>query len=118
MNYYYKTGQLHMSDRIAIETGICRGDSFKKIAKRIRRHPTTVSHEVKTNRTVIKGHFFWATIVSLQGIVQRRGCVTENVRMLVDLAEVTIAERFAIDMLQRSAASTISRLMCATRVLN
>lgn len=58
MNYYYKTGQLDMSDRIAIETGICRGDSFKKIAKRIRRHPTTVSHEVKTNRTVIKGHFF------------------------------------------------------------
>ena len=44
--------------------------------------------------------------------------MTENVRMLVDLAEVTIAERFAIDMLQRSAASTISRLMCATRVLN
>ena len=47
-----------MSDRIAIETGICRGESFKRIARRIHRHPTTVSHEVKTNRTLIKGHYF------------------------------------------------------------
>ncbi|MBR6488423.1 MAG: IS30 family transposase [Clostridiales bacterium] len=58
MRYYYETGQLNMSDRIAIETGICRGESFKRIAKRIYRHPTTVSHEVKTNRTLIKGQFF------------------------------------------------------------
>ena len=58
MRYYYETGQLNMSDRIAIETGICRGESFKRIAARIYRHPTTVSHEVKTNRTLIKGHFF------------------------------------------------------------
>ena len=58
MNHYYKTGQLDMSDRIAIETGICRGDSFSKIARRIKRHPTTVSHEVKANRTYVRGHYF------------------------------------------------------------
>lgn len=58
MSYYYTSAQLNMSDRIAIETGICKGESFKKIAKRIRRHPSTVAHEVKTNRTVTKGHFF------------------------------------------------------------
>ena len=56
--FYYEQGQLDMSDRIAIETGICRGESFKRIARRIHRHPTTVSHEVKTNRTLIKGHYF------------------------------------------------------------
>ena len=56
--FYYNQGQLDMSDRIAIETGICRGESFKRIARRIHRHPTTVSHEVKTNRTLIKGHYF------------------------------------------------------------
>ena len=54
----YESAQLNMSERIAIETGICRGESFKKIAKRISRHPTTVSHEIKANRTCIKGHFY------------------------------------------------------------
>lgn len=52
---YNRKGQMNLSDRIAIETGICRGDSFKKIAKRIHRHPSTVAHEVKENRTFIKG---------------------------------------------------------------
>ena len=56
--YNYRNGQLDLSDRIAIETGICRGESFKKIARRIHRHPTTVSHEVKTNRTLIRGHYY------------------------------------------------------------
>ena len=58
MSYYYTSAQLNMSDRIAIETGICKGESFKKNAKRIGRHPSTVAHEVKTNRTIAKGHFF------------------------------------------------------------
>lgn len=49
MNYYgYKAkGQMTLSDRIAIETGICCGDSFKRIAKRLKRHPSTIAHEVK-----------------------------------------------------------------------
>ncbi len=58
MNYYFKTGQLDFSERVAIETGICKGDSFKKIAKRIGRHPSTISHEVKMNRTIAKGNYF------------------------------------------------------------
>ena len=33
MNYYSPGGQMDLSDRIAIETGICNKDSFKKIAK-------------------------------------------------------------------------------------
>ena len=33
MNYYNASGQMDLSDRIAIETGICIGESFKKIAK-------------------------------------------------------------------------------------
>ena len=31
MNYYNASGQIDLSDRIAIETGICIGESFKKI---------------------------------------------------------------------------------------
>lgn len=55
---YYKTqGQLDLTDRNAIEIGLCRGDSFKQIAKRIRRHPSTVAHEVKTNRTHVPAQY-------------------------------------------------------------
>ena len=55
MLYYKKFRQMDLSDRIAIETGICRGESFKRIAKRLNRHPSTIAHEVKENRTFIKG---------------------------------------------------------------
>lgn len=58
MNYYRVRGQMDLSDRIAIETGICRGETFKRIAKRLRRHPSTIAHEVKENRTFIKGQYF------------------------------------------------------------
>ena len=57
MNYCSASGQMDLSDRIAIETGICTNESFKKIAQRLRRHPSTVAHEVKENRTFIKGNY-------------------------------------------------------------
>ena len=47
MAYYKKGGQMDLSDRIAIETGICNKDSFKKIAKLLQRHPSTIAHEIK-----------------------------------------------------------------------
>ncbi|WP_207722463.1 helix-turn-helix domain-containing protein [Roseburia lenta] len=31
--------------------------SHSKIAKRLRRHPSTIAHEVKENRTFIKGNY-------------------------------------------------------------
>lgn len=51
--------QINFSDRIAIETGIYKGDSFKKIAKAIGKHPSSVSHEVLTNRSQSPGMFSW-----------------------------------------------------------
>jgi len=54
MNYYNASGQMDLSDRIAIETGICIGESFKKIAKRLRRHPSTIAHEVKKTEPSLK----------------------------------------------------------------
>ena len=58
MKYYRVRGQMDLTDRIAIETGLCRGESFKKIARRIRRHPSTVAHEVLENRTHIKATYY------------------------------------------------------------
>ena len=55
MNYYKSSRQMDLSDRIAIETGLCRGESFKRIASRLGRHPSTIANEVKENRTFIKG---------------------------------------------------------------
>lgn len=55
MRLYRQPGQMDLSDRIAIETGLCRGESFKMIARRLHRHPSTIAHEVKENRTFIKG---------------------------------------------------------------
>ena len=54
-----KAGQLDLTDRLAIETGLCRGESFKKIAKTIHRHPSTVAHEVLENRTFIQGTYYF-----------------------------------------------------------
>ena len=58
MNYYRRSGQMDLTDRVAIETGLCRGESFKKIAKRIGRHPSTVAHEVLENRTLIHNTYY------------------------------------------------------------
>lgn len=57
MLYWKNSKQMDLSDRIAIETGICRGESFKKIAKRLNRHPSTIAHEVKENRTLIQSTY-------------------------------------------------------------
>lgn len=57
MAYYKKEGQMDLSDRIAIETGISNKDSFKKIGKLLRRHPSTIAHEIKENRTFIPGNY-------------------------------------------------------------
>jgi len=56
--YKHPRSQLDMTDRIAIETGILLGDSFKKIANNLGRHPSTISGEVKRNRTFVKGTFY------------------------------------------------------------
>ena len=55
---YNKRGQLDLTDRLAIETGLCRGESFKRIAKTIGCHPSSISHEVLENRTHIKATYY------------------------------------------------------------
>lgn len=58
MSYYRRSGQMDLTDRVAIETGLCRKESFAEIAKRIRRHPKTVAHEVFVNRTHIHAAYY------------------------------------------------------------
>ena len=58
MNYYRRFGQMDLTDRVAIETGLSRGESFKKIARRLGRHPSTIAHEVLENRTHIKATYY------------------------------------------------------------
>ena len=58
MSYYRRSGQIDLTDRVAIETGLCRKESFAEIAKRIQRHPKTVAHEVFMNRTHIHAAYY------------------------------------------------------------
>lgn len=58
MSYCRKIGQLTLTDRIAIETGLCNGESFKSIARRLHRHPSTIAHEVFQNRTLIRATYY------------------------------------------------------------
>lgn len=58
MKYYSRNGQMDLTDRLAIETGLCRGESFKRIAETIGRHPSTIAHEVLENRTFIRGTYY------------------------------------------------------------
>lgn len=48
-----KFGQLVLTDRVAIEIGIAKKQTFEKIGVVIQRHPVTVSREIKENRTYI-----------------------------------------------------------------
>lgn len=54
---YRSKSHLDFSDRVAIETGLLQGLSFKEIARKIGRHASTIAHEVKVNRTFIGGIF-------------------------------------------------------------
>ena len=55
--YDYNNGQMTLTDRVAIEVGLARGDTFGKIARTIKRHPATISREIKENRTHIHPGF-------------------------------------------------------------
>lgn len=50
-------GQLTMSDRIVIEAGLCNKESFRKIAQKLGRHPSTIATEVLQNRTPISARY-------------------------------------------------------------
>ena len=65
MNYYKKNRQMDLSDRLAIETGICHKDSLKKIATLLDRHPSTIAHEIKENRTLFLEIIFLEKTVNL-----------------------------------------------------
>lgn len=54
-----KGKQLTLSDRIAIETGLMAQDPLKKIAATLGKHPTTISLEIKNNRTFVVGTYWY-----------------------------------------------------------
>ena len=114
MRKYYVSGQMDLSDRIAIETGICSKESFKKIAKHTGRHPSTIAHEVKENRTFIKGNYpngkdcKWARTCAVRNLC---GCDEKIVIQDVEYVEASIVQKHAKDMSQLPAISLIHHHM-------
>lgn len=51
------TKKIDLSDRAAIELGLCRKEDFRTIAEKIGRHPSTIAREVKANRSFTNGSY-------------------------------------------------------------
>ena len=76
---------LTLTDRVAIEVGIARKESFQKIAEKIRKHPHTISREIQANRTHLPAQYpygndckFFSSCHSKQLCgVDEDGCVME-----------------------------------------
>ncbi len=51
------TKKMDLSDRTAIELGLCRKEDFRTIAEKIGRHPSTIAREVKANRSFTHGSY-------------------------------------------------------------
>jgi len=49
------TIRLTLSDRVAIEAGLYARKTFKEIARDTRKHPSTISREIRSNRTLAPG---------------------------------------------------------------
>lgn len=49
--------RIDFSERVAIETGLLQGKSIEQIAKALNRHPSSITNEIKANRTFIRGAF-------------------------------------------------------------
>ncbi len=47
--------RMDQSDRVAIEIGIAKGEDFKTIGKKIKKHPSSISNEIKNNRSYARG---------------------------------------------------------------
>ena len=46
---------MDQSDRVAIEIGIAKGENFKIIGKKLKKHPSSISNEIKNNRSYVRG---------------------------------------------------------------
>lgn len=57
LDYIPNNSQLTLTDRVAIEVGLARKESFAKIAKQLRKHPHTIAREVKENRTHLPAEY-------------------------------------------------------------
>lgn len=51
LEYRPDNNHLDLTDRVAIEVGLARKESFAKIAKTLNKHPHTISREIRFNRT-------------------------------------------------------------------
>ena len=46
-----------MSDRIVIEAGLCNKETFRQIAQKLERHPSTIAAGMRQNRTTVMARY-------------------------------------------------------------
>ena len=54
---YLENKQMDLTDRLVIEIGVNVKNTLKAIAKELHRHPSTISRELRENRTFIRGDY-------------------------------------------------------------
>lgn len=57
LDYIPDNNHLDLTDRVAIEVGLARKETFASIAQRLRKHPHTIAREIKANRTHIPASY-------------------------------------------------------------
>ncbi len=59
LEYRPNNKNLDLTDRVAIEVGLARKESFTKIAKKLKKHPHTIAREIKNNRTHLPASYYY-----------------------------------------------------------
>lgn len=73
LDYRPDNSQLTLTDRVAIEVGLARKESFAKIAKQLKKHPHTISREVKENRTHLPAEYAFGNDCKNYAVCHRTG---------------------------------------------
>lgn len=71
-DYSPDNNHLRLTDRVAIELGVARKESFSKIAEKLFKHPHTISREVRANRTHIPATYPYENDCKFYASCQRK----------------------------------------------
>lgn len=108
------TTKMDLSDRAAIELGLCRKEDFRTIAEKIGRHPSTIAREVKANRSFTNGSYRSAMTAMRQNTVRSCMSVGMNPAICTAACASKTAMNTAVSTGLSLATNIRSRPMSAT----
>lgn len=100
---YTRTGQMTFSDRVEIEIALCNsGTKISDIAKKLGRHPSTISREIKENRTFIQGTYPYRNdCIRSKTCTQQHVCGDEECRKKCVVCRIKDCHQYCCQYQQR-----------------